>query len=117
MPTDAGDGLLFLKLDIEGMERQALASVDPELHGKLVISYEEHGIDTTRLTGFLLNRGFRVGFMASDGSLERIRPDNLRRLKTLKANSQIGYNLLAVAARGAAMSRLAGLYPQLADSD
>jgi FkbM family methyltransferase len=116
MPTDAGDALLFLKLDIEGMERQALASVDPEQHGKLVILYEEHGSDTTHLTAFLLKRGFRVGFIGCDGSLERIRQDNLHRLKTLKANSQIGYNLLAVAARGAAMSRLAGLYPQLADS-
>jgi FkbM family methyltransferase len=117
IPIDASEALLFVKLDIEGMERQVLATIDPEQHGELVILYEEHGSETTHTTAFLLERGFRIAFMADDGSLERIRPDTLHRVNALKVNPAIGYNLLAVAARGAAMSRLAGLYPQLADSD
>jgi FkbM family methyltransferase len=113
MSSDAGDALVFVKLDIEGMERQVLATIDPEQHGELVIMYEDHGSNTTHITPFLLERGFGVAFMADDGALEQIRRTALHRLDALKVNPARGYNLLAVAKRGAAASRLARLYPQL----
>jgi FkbM family methyltransferase len=113
MPSNAGDALVFVKLDIEGMERQVLATVDPDQHSDLVILYEDHGSDTTHVTAFLLERGFGVAFMTDDGSLEQIRRDTLHRLDALKVNPLRGYNLLAVATRGAAASRLARLYPPL----
>ena len=112
MLSDAGDTLIFVKLDIEGMERQVLATIDPEQHGELVIMYEDHGSNTTHITAFLLERGFGVAFMTDDGTLEQIRRTALHRLDALKVNPARGYNLLAVALRGAAASRLARLYPE-----
>lgn len=109
----ASDSLTFVKIDVEGMERQVLAPIDPEQHGDTVILYEDHGSNTTPITAFLLERGFAVAFMADDGTLEPIRLGNLSMLDTLKVNPGRGYNLLAVAPKGAAASRLAKLYPQL----
>jgi FkbM family methyltransferase len=113
MPSDTGDALVFVKLDIEGMERQVLATIDPKQHAKLVILYEDHGNNKSHTTAFLLERGFEIAFMADDGTLEQIRRTTLHRLDALKVNPARGYNLLAVAARGAAASRLAALYPEL----
>jgi len=112
-PSDIGNGLVFVKLDIEGMERRVLATIDPQEHGNFVILYEDHGSDTTHVTAFLLERGFEVAFIADDGTLEQIRRTTLSRLDALKVNPGRGYNLLAVAARGAAAARLAELYPEL----
>ena len=113
MSGDTGNRLVFVKLDIEGMERQVLATIDPQEHGNFVILYEDHGSDTTHVTAFLLERGFEVAFIADDGTLEQIRRTTLHRLDALKVNPERGYNLLAVAARGTAASRLAELYPEL----
>jgi len=110
--SKALDTLAFVKLDVEGMERQVLATIDPEQHGDLVILYEDHGSDTSRITAFLLERGFKVAFMSADGTLEQIGLTALHRLDALKVNPARGYNLLAVSPRGAAAGRLAGLYPQ-----
>jgi len=107
------DTLVFVKLDVEGVERQVLATIDPEQHGDLVILYEDHGSDTSCIAAFLLERGFKVAFMADDGTLEQIGLTALHRLDSLKVNPARGYNLLAVSPRGAAAGRLAGLYPQL----
>ena len=113
MPRAADDTLVFVKLDIEGMERQVLATIDPMRHGELIVIYEDHGSDTTHVTAFLLERGFKVAFMAEDGSLEQIRRTDLHRLSELKVYPARGYNLLAVAPQGTAASRLARIYPQL----
>lgn len=111
--SDPGNGLVFVKLDVEGMERQVLSMINPEEHGRVVVLYEDHARDTSHVTAFLLERGFAVAFMADDGSFEPIRLDALQRLAELKLNPRRGYNLLAVAARGAAASRLSELYPTL----
>ncbi len=102
----ANDALIFVKLDVEGMERRVFATIDPARHGNLVIMYEDHGSETDHVTGFVLERGFRTAFMADDGSLEPIRTDTLNRLDELKVSSTRGYNLLAVAPGGVAASRL-----------
>jgi FkbM family methyltransferase len=112
MRGDVGGRLVFVKLDIEGAERQVLANIDPDEHGNFVILYEDHGRDPMRVTAFLLERGFAIAFLADDGSVERIRQDSLHRLDGI-LNPTRGYNLLAVGARGVAASRLAALYPTL----
>jgi FkbM family methyltransferase len=106
----ANDALIFVKLDIEGMERQVFATIDPDRHGNLVVLYEDHGSETDHVTAFVLERGFRTAFMADDGSLEPIKNDTLHRLDELKVNPARGYNLLAVAPGGVAASRLTKLF-------
>lgn len=113
MPSAAGDSLVFAKIDVEGMEQQVLAPIDPNRHGEIVILYEDHGSSVRTITAFLLERGFLVMFLADDGTLEPILLTNLTRLDELKENPGRGYNLLAIAPKGAAADRLAALYPEL----
>jgi hypothetical protein len=112
-PRTTSDALVFVKIDVEGMEQRVLTPVYPRQHGEIVILYEDHGNRVTPTTAFLAERGFVVAFMADDGTLERIVPTNLKRLNELKTNSARGYNLLAVAPKGAAATRLDKLYPAL----
>lgn len=112
-PLTALDTLVFAKIDVEGMERQVLAPIDPERQGEIVILYEDHGSGMTPITAFLLERGFAVAFLADDGTLEPIRLADLGRLQTLKKDPGRGYNLLAIAPKGAAAARLAALYPEV----
>jgi len=104
------DALIFVKLDIEGVERQVFGTLDPARHGNLVVLYEDHGSETDHVTGFVLERGFRTAFLGDDGTLEHIQGDTLYRLDELKTNPTRGYNLLAVAPHGVAASRLAQLF-------
>lgn len=106
----ADDALIFVKLDIEGMERQIFATVDPANHGELVLLYEDHGSERDHVTAFVLERGFRVAFLGDDGSIEPIGKENLHRLDALKTNSARGYNLLAFGPSGMAAARLATVY-------
>jgi FkbM family methyltransferase len=111
--SEASDALIFLKLDIEGMERRVLATINPAQNSNIVILYEDHGSDTTHATTvFLLGRGFVVALMGDDGELERIRQTTLDRLDVLKVNPARGYNFLAITPGGAAATRLLALYPQ-----
>lgn len=109
----AQSALVFVKLDVEGMERQVLATIDPEQHTDLVILYEDHGSDTSHITAFLLERGLKIAFLSDDGTLEQIELTTLHRLDALKVSPARGYNLLAISPRGAAAGRLAEVYPQL----
>ena len=108
----ADDALIFVKLDIEGMERQLFATVDPINDGELALLYEDHGSDRDHVTAVVLERGFHVVFLADDGSIEPIGKENLHRLDALKTNSARGYNLLAFGPSGAAAARLATVYGQ-----
>lgn len=106
----ASDALIFVKLDIEGMERQIFSTIRPEEHGGLVILYEDHGSETDHVTSFVLERGFQAAFLADDGTVEPIRKETLFRLDELKTDPSRGYNLLAFAAAGSAASRLGALF-------
>ncbi len=106
----ASDALTFVKLDIEGMERQVFSAIQPERNGSLVILYEDHGSETDHVTEFVLERGFLTAFLGDDGTLECIQKENLNRLNELKENPARGYNLLAFAPSGAAASRMADLF-------
>ena len=106
----ANDALIFVKLDIEGMERQILATISPSDHQDLVLLYEDHGSERDHVTAFVLELGFHVAFLADDGSIEPLSKDNLYRLDALKTNSARGYNLLAFAPGGTAEARLTTVY-------
>lgn len=107
------ESVVFVKLDIEGMERKVLATIDPAQHRELIIIYEDHGSDQSQVTSFLLDRGFEVAFISEDGSIERIGSGDLHRLADIKVSSTKGYNFVAVVGQGSAASRLAKVYPQL----
>jgi hypothetical protein len=107
------DALVFVKLDIEGMERQIISTIQPNEHGGLVILYEDHGSEADHVTAFVLERGFKVAFLADDGSLEPIQRESLYRLDELKTNPARGYNFLAFTPTGSAASRLAALFDLL----
>jgi len=106
----ASDALIFVKLDIEGMERQVLSTIRPNGDGRLVILYEDHGNEINHVTAFVLEQGFRAAFLADDGTLELIRKETLFRLDELKTDAARGYNLLAFAPTGPAASRLTALF-------
>ena len=104
------DALTFVKLDIEGMERQIFSTIPAVHHDSLVILYEDHGSEINHVTEFVLEQGYQVAFLADDGSLELITRDSLFRLGELKSNPARGYNLLAFAPTGRAASRLADCF-------
>ncbi|UUR09442.1 FkbM family methyltransferase [Sphingomonas glaciei] len=106
----ADDALIFVKLDIEGMERKIFATLDPADHGDLALLYEDHGSEQNHVTAFVLERGFGTAFLADDGSIEFITGENLHRLSALKTDSSRGYNMLAFVSGGAAAGRLANVY-------
>jgi FkbM family methyltransferase len=106
----AGDALTFVKLDIEGMERQVFSTIQPQDYGSTIILYEDHGSEINHVTAFVLERGFQVAFLADDGTLEPIGGETLWRLDGLKKDPTRGYNLLAFAPTGAAASRMVALF-------
>jgi FkbM family methyltransferase len=106
------DGLVVVKLDIEGVESSVLASVDTGAWQNVVLLYEDHGRDLTHQpTAFLLQRGFTAAFIDDDGSLERIDSDAIQRLTELKLDARRGYNLVAFDPSGRAAQRLVRLHP------
>lgn len=106
----APDALTFVKLDIEGMERQIFSTIPANQHDSLLILYEDHGSEINHVTEFVLEQGYQVAFLSDDGSLEPITTESLFRLGELKTNPARGYNLLAFAPTGRAATRLADCY-------
>ena len=106
----SADSVVFVKLDIEGMERQVFSTIEPNDYGSLLVLYEDHGSETNHVTEFVIEQGFQVVFLADDGTIVPIRTETLNRLNKLKVNSSRGYNLLAFAPDGAAASRIAALF-------
>lgn len=107
-PTSA----TFVKLDIEGMEAEVLAGLDPEIHGDLLVLYEDHGRDAaSAATTSLLERGFHVAYLQPDERPRPISSADLAELRTLKADANRGYNLVAVAPHGVGHARLTSMMP------
>ncbi|MEE4538959.1 MAG: FkbM family methyltransferase [Erythrobacter sp.] len=103
------DALVFVKLDVEGMERDVFSALDPKDYGDLIIIYEDHGSETQHVTGKVLEMGYSAIFMGDDGTLEPILPNSLSRLDELKTDAAKGYNLLAFAPDGPAANRVAAI--------
>jgi len=84
---------LVVKLDVEGVEREALAGMERALAGDALVIYEDHGSDTTHgLTRHILERGLVVHLLLD----ERIVPvAHASELDAHKRDRTKGYNLIA----------------------
>ncbi|MBX7539403.1 FkbM family methyltransferase [Qipengyuania sphaerica] len=100
------DQLIFVKLDIEGMEREIFASIEPGKFGNVIFLFEDHGNVRDHISIDALERGFQVAFLADDGSIEVIIQENIGRLDLLKTNPARGYNLIALSPNGMAERRI-----------
>ncbi len=109
------DGLIVIKLDVEGLEAHLLAMLDSSTDEDVLAVYEDHGRDEAHsTTRAALDAGFRVAFVDWDGSLTAIDPDSLQQqLDELKSNPRWGYNFVAVAPSGLAAGRLREAFPEL----
>lgn len=85
---------VVLKLDVEGVERQALHGAARVLAGDGVVIYEDHGRDASHaMSAELLSNGMHVfGWMGGGGP--RLLAD-LSAIAAMKISSHHGYNFLA----------------------
>lgn len=86
---------LVAKLDVEGVEREALAGMERALGRGALVIYEDHGADPTHdLTRHILEeRGLTVHLLLDDRTVPIARADEL---DAYKRDRTKGYNLIAV---------------------
>lgn len=91
---------LVVKLDVEGVEREALAGMERALSRDALVIYEDHGSDTTHaLTRHVLDeRGLAVHLLCDEQIVPIATADDL---DDYKRDRTKGYNLIALA-RGSA---------------
>jgi len=96
---------LVVKLDVEGVEREALAGMERALGRDALVIYEDHGSDPSHgLTRHILEeRGLTVHLLLDDHTIPITRADAL---DAHKQDRTKGYNLIAL--------RNAGQWPELA---
>jgi len=86
---------LVLKLDVEGVEVQALRGLQRKLSEVDVIIYEDHGNDPgAGATSAIMRLGFEVYFGSRFGHMRLVR--SIGDVQTIKRNARIGYNFFAV---------------------
>lgn len=98
----ATDGLvdavlpLVIKLDVEGVEIEALAGAEGMLQRDCVVICEEHGLDRTHgITRHLID-AFALRVFVFDPKLCRfMRLDGVKRLDRIKKHAWVGYNVFA----------------------
>ncbi len=94
---------LVVKLDVEGVEIQALRGAQRNLNEIDVIIYEDHGNDPeARVTSAVMELGFEIFFGDRSGQMRPI--NSIDEARAVKRNARIGYNFFAVRPR----SRTAG---------
>lgn len=103
---DNPDALIFIKLDVEGMERDILSTLGPLSNRDIIIIYEDHGSERNHVTQKVLELGYSAVFLGDDGTFEPITSDCLSRLGEIKSEAAKGYNFLAFAPKGAAANRV-----------
>ncbi|WP_066469073.1 FkbM family methyltransferase [Bosea sp. WAO] len=86
---------LVVKLDVEGVEREALAGMEQALRGDALVIYEDHGSDPTHgLTRHILEeRGLAVHLLLDDGI---VAISEAGELDAHKRDRTKGYNLIAL---------------------
>ncbi|CAN7216328.1 FkbM family methyltransferase [Bosea sp. LjRoot90] len=86
---------LVVKLDVEGVEREALAGMERALGRDALVIYEDHGSDPTHgLTRHVLDeRGLAVHLLLDDRAVRLKRADEL---DAYKRDRTKGYNLIAL---------------------
>ena len=92
----SGDELLIVKLDVEGMEIEALKGASRSLSRAAVVMYEDHGSDSeSRVTRFVLEElGLKIFFWNSGRGFVAV--EDLKAACDLKTRSNKGYNFFAV---------------------
>ena len=94
---EALDGPIVIKLDVEGVEVQAIAGATEMLKRDTIVAYEEHGKDRAHSVSRALkdDLGMRL-FAWSEG--ERFKEIvDLQTLDALKPNRRVGYDFFATA--------------------
>lgn len=86
---------LVVKLDVEGVEREALAGMERALGRDALVIYEDHGSDPTHaLTRHILaGRGLAVHLLLDDRAVPIAKADEL---DAYKRDRTKGYNLIAL---------------------
>lgn len=86
---------ILIKLDIEGVEIDALKGAIEVLKQMPLIVYEDHGSDTDSVVSeYIMNElGMHVWFIDENGTIEKI--DRLGVLKSIKTNKTKGYNFIS----------------------
>jgi FkbM family methyltransferase len=86
---------VLVKLDVEGVEIDALKGAVRTLHGDSLVIFEEYGEDREcRVAAYVLGElDLEVFFMSDDGVLESIQ--SVEQVRGLKKHSKRGYNLIA----------------------
>lgn len=104
----ARPSVVFVKLDVEGVEQFVLQTLDPRRDDDIIVIYEDHGRDMSHAaTVAALDAGFSIAFIEADGRLRPVASSSLAGLAALKTNPRWGYNLVAFAADGPAARRIA----------
>jgi len=89
------NGMLVIKLDVEGAEILALQGMRERAHQVDLIIYEDHGKDQeSRVTAAVLQLGFEVFFANRSGRTLLI--GSAEEARSMKLNIAVGYNFFAV---------------------
>ncbi len=88
---------VFVKLDVEGHEVEALKGAHALLKKNPLIFYEDHGKDTDSIVSayVLKELGYKVMYMSDDGALQAMQ--SLSDIQKLKTDTMKGYNFAAFA--------------------
>jgi FkbM family methyltransferase len=87
---------VVVKLDVEGMEIEALTGAERLMQRDCVVICEEHGSDTTHgITRHLLEEMSLNVFAFDPKACRFIRLDGIKRLDSIKRYSWFGYNVFA----------------------
>lgn len=89
---------VFVKLDVEGHEIQAIKGMQRSLSRDILLVYEDHGDDPdSGVTGFLLAEGWAVFWPCMDrlGNLTLEPVTDIEEIRARKNNPHKGYNLYA----------------------
>jgi FkbM family methyltransferase len=98
----AADGLIdpalpvVIKLDVEGVEIEALTGAEGLLRHDCVVICEEHGLDRTHgITRHLIDALALRVFAYDEGKRRFMRLDRIDRLDRIKRHAWVGYNVFA----------------------
>ena len=87
---------VVVKLDVEGVEIEALTGAERLMHRDCVVICEEHGSDTTHgITRHLLEEMSLRVFVFDPRACRFNRLDGIKRLDSIKRHPWVGYNVFA----------------------
>ena len=91
---------LVIKLDVEGVEIEALRGARGMLAGDCLVVCEEHGSDRKHSVSRYLMEENSLSLIVFDPAVRRfVRLDDLRLLDRMKRHRWVGYNVFATSGR------------------